>query len=39
MYFQLIFAPDRVKALALQHPEWQANEALTPGKHTLDALS
>ncbi len=23
-YFQLIFALDRVKALADQHPEWQA---------------
>jgi hypothetical protein len=26
MYFQLIFALDRVKALAPQHPEWKTNE-------------
>ena len=26
MYFQLIFALDRVKALAPQHPEWQTKE-------------
>jgi phosphoserine phosphatase len=26
MYFQLAFALDRVKALAPQHPEWQARE-------------
>ena len=26
MYFQLIFALDRVKALAPQHPEWKDNE-------------
>lgn len=26
MYFQLLFAVDRVKALAPQHPEWQTQE-------------
>jgi hypothetical protein len=26
MYFQLLFALDRVKALAPQHPEWQDKE-------------
>jgi phosphoserine phosphatase len=26
LYFQLIFALDRVKALALQHPEWQEQQ-------------
>jgi hypothetical protein len=26
MYFQLVFALDRVKALAPQHPEWQTTE-------------
>jgi len=26
MYFQLMFALDRVKALAPQHPEWKTNE-------------
>jgi phosphoglycolate phosphatase-like HAD superfamily hydrolase len=26
MYFQLLFALDRVKALASQHPEWKAKE-------------
>ena len=26
MYFQLLFALDRVKALAPQHPEWKTNE-------------
>jgi hypothetical protein len=26
MYFQLLFALDRVKALAPQHPEWQTTE-------------
>ena len=26
LYFQLLFALDRVKALAPQHPEWQTNE-------------
>jgi phosphoserine phosphatase len=26
IYFQLIFALDRVKALALQHPEWQEQQ-------------
>ncbi|MCA9077505.1 MAG: haloacid dehalogenase-like hydrolase [Planctomycetaceae bacterium] len=26
MYFQLIFAIDRIKALAPQHPEWKAQE-------------
>lgn len=26
MYFQLLFALDRVKALALQHPEWKDKE-------------
>src|SRR5262245_8663340 len=26
MYFQLLFALDRVKALAPQHPEWQSQE-------------
>ena len=27
MYFQLIFAVDRVKALAPRHPEWKTQEA------------
>ncbi len=26
MYFQLLFALDRVKALAPQHPEWKEKE-------------
>ena len=26
MYFQIVFAIDRVKALALQHPEWKTQE-------------
>src|SRR6266568_1710449 len=26
MYFQLLFAVDRVKALAPQHPEWKTKE-------------
>ena len=26
MYFQLLFALDRVKALAPQHPEWKTKE-------------
>ena len=26
MYFQLLFALDRVKALAPQHPEWKDKE-------------
>ena len=26
MYFQLLFALDRVKALAPQHPEWETEE-------------
>ena len=26
MYFQLVFALDRVKALAPQHPEWKDKE-------------
>jgi hypothetical protein len=26
MYFQFLFAPDRVKALAPQHPEWKDKE-------------
>ena len=26
MYFQLLFALDRVKALAPQHPEWKSKE-------------
>jgi phosphoglycolate phosphatase-like HAD superfamily hydrolase len=26
MYFQILFAFDRVKALALQHPEWKSEE-------------
>ena len=28
MYFQLLFALDRVKTLAPQHPEWQDNRAV-----------
>src|SRR6266481_5303260 len=47
MYFQLLFALDRVKALAPQHPEWKTKEpfasllkgdlkgALTGGEHAL----
>ena len=47
MYFQLIFALDRVKALAPQHPEWKDNEpfasllkgdvktALAGGEHSI----
>jgi phosphoserine phosphatase len=47
LYFQLLFAVDRVKALAPQHPEWQAEEpfaslvrgdteaALAGGEHAL----
>jgi hypothetical protein len=39
MYFQLAFALDRVKALALQHPEWQTREpfksVLAGGEHAL----
>ena len=47
MYFQLLFALDRVKALAPQHPEWKTNEpfasllkgdvkrALAGGEHAL----
>src|SRR5262245_28271654 len=29
MYFQFLFAIDRVKALAPQHPEWQNQEPFT----------
>jgi hypothetical protein len=47
MYFQLLFALDRVKALAPQHPEWKTKEpfasllkgdvkgALAGGEHTI----
>jgi hypothetical protein len=47
MYFQLLFALDRVKALAPQHPEWKTKEpfasllkgdvkaALAGGEHTM----
>jgi phosphoserine phosphatase len=47
MYFQLLFALDRVKALAPQHPEWKTQEpfasllkgdmkaALTGGEHAI----
>jgi hypothetical protein len=30
MYFQLLFALDRVQALAPQHPEWKTNEPFAP---------
>ena len=36
MYFQLLFALDRVKALAPQHPEWKDEEpfaSLLEGRH------
>ena len=32
MYFQLLFALDRVKALAPQHPEWKTTRAV-PGRY------
>ena len=50
MYFQLLFALDRVKALAPQHPEWQDKEpfasllkgnvkgALAGGEHAMLAI-
>ena len=50
MYFQLLFALDRVKALAPQHPEWKTKEpfasllkgdvkgALAGGEHAIGKI-
>ena len=38
-YFQLLFAMDRVKAMAADHPEWKTRRAIQePSRNDIDAL-